>query len=324
MRIAIIKLSALGDIIHSMVVLEYIKDKYPGAYIEWIVEDAFSTILQNNPYIDRITKVNLKELKKKKSLKFFKEQVSIIKSLGHFDIVIDLQGLIKSSLVAYFLSSDQKWGFDKNSTRESIATLFYTHKANIDYSANVIDRNCHLVSNALHIDIKKEQILAKSNLLYSKAEIGSYSDYIIFIVGASTENKIYPKERFIELSKLFDKEIYAVWGNKIEEDMAEYLANNSNIKKAPKFNLDELKSFISNSSLVIGGDTGPTHMAWANNIPSITIFGNTPEYRNTYITDINRVIKSDSQVNPLKIDKKDFSIKGIDEKDIYEIAKELL
>ena len=88
--------------------------------------------------------------------------------------------------------------------------------------------------------------------------------------------------------------------------------------------LDALKNKIKNTSLVIGGDTGPTHMAWGLNVASITIFGNTPEYRNTYITDINKVIKSDSKVDPLKLDKSDFSIRDIEAKEIVDLASKLL
>ncbi len=75
--------------------------------------------------------------------------------------------------------------------------------------------------------------------------------------------------------------------------------------------------------MVIGGDTGPTHMAWALNIPSITIFGNTPEYRNTYITDINKVVKSNSKVDALKLDYNDFSIREISAKEIATLALHL-
>jgi heptosyltransferase-1 len=324
MRIAIVKLSALGDIIHSMVVLEYIKKAYPNAYIEWIVESRFAHILYNNPHIDHITELNLKELKKKKSLSMLKEQVAKIKELGEFDIAIDLQGLIKSALVTYLIDAKHRWGFDKHSTREGLASLFYSNKATIAYSANVIDRNCYLVSKALDIEIGKEEILAKNSSLYYSSDIGTYKEYIVLITGASTANKMYPKERLLELSKLFDIDIYAIWGSAEEESIAEYLAQNSDVHKAPKFTLDELKAFIAHSRLVIGADTGPTHMAWALNIPSITIFGNTPEYRNTYTTDINKTIKSDSIVDPLKLDKSDFSIAQIEPKDIYTIAKELL
>jgi heptosyltransferase-1 len=91
-----------------------------------------------------------------------------------------------------------------------------------------------------------------------------------------------------------------------------------------KGDLNFLKIQIANAKLVIGGDTGPTHMAWALNIPSITIFGNTPGYRNTYTTDINRVIESNSVVNPLKLDKTDFSICDISSDEIVQVAKELI
>ena len=76
--------------------------------------------------------------------------------------------------------------------------------------------------------------------------------------------------------------------------------------------------------MVIGGDTGPTHMGWALNIPSITIFGNTPEYRNTYITNINKVIKSDSKVDALKLDYNDYSINEIDVDEIANLYCDIM
>jgi len=93
---------------------------------------------------------------------------------------------------------------------------------------------------------------------------------------------------------------------------------------ADKLTLDGLKAFIAQTNLVIGGDTGPTHMAWALNIPSITLFGSTPGYRNTYMTDINQILESKSRVNPFKIDKSDLSIKTIKASSVIAKAKELL
>ena len=75
---------------------------------------------------------------------------------------------------------------------------------------------------------------------------------------------------------------------------------------------------------MIGPDGGATHMARALNIPSITLFGPTPGNRNTYITDINKIIESESEVNPYKIDKNDYSINNIKVSDIAEISQELL
>ena len=81
---------------------------------------------------------------------------------------------------------------------------------------------------------------------------------------------------------------------------------------------------ISQVNLVIGSDTGPTHIAWALNVPSITLFGPTPGYRNTYITNIHKIIESGSTVNPKKIDRSDHSIQHIKVSDISKLAQELL
>jgi heptosyltransferase-1 len=91
----------------------------------------------------------------------------------------------------------------------------------------------------------------------------------------------------------------------------------------PKLDLNSLKALIAKADLLIGNDTGPTHIAWGLNRPSITIFGPTPVSR-VYQTDINKVVKSASIVNPYKLNKQDFSIKEIDEQEIITLAKALL
>jgi heptosyltransferase-1 len=150
-------------------------------------------------------------------------------------------------------------------------------------------------------------------------------NYIVFVVGASVENKIYPKEKFADIAKRLNEKTVVIWANDYEKEVAEYLKEKlPNVIVSPKLNLDELKQLIAHSKLVIGGDTGPTHMAWALNVPSVTIFGNTPEYRNTYITPINRVVKSNSKVDALKLDKEDFSIRKIPTHKIILLAKDLL
>ena len=331
MKICIVKLSAMGDIIHSMVGLQYIKKIFPNAQIDWVVEESFKGILENNPHIDNILPINLKSIKKKR-LEIFK-QIKLLNSYSknNYDIVLDLQGLLKSAIASKIIGdkivNSFIIGFDKNSIRESIASLFYDKKVNISYSENTIIRNLKVIEKALDIEITEKDILEKESFLFYKKRDNQDKNLnkIVFVVGASKLNKIYPKEKFLELAILLNQEILVVWGNKDEYEIAEWLHQKSNlIDIAPKSNLDDLKFLISKSKLVIGGDTGPTHIAWGLNIPSITIFGNTPADRNTYLTDINRVIKSDSIVNPLKLDKNDFSIQNIQPKNIFNIAKKLL
>ena len=329
-RIAIIKLSAMGDIIHAMVALQYIKRKYPNLQIDWFVESAFAPILENNPDINEIIKLDLKSIKKDK--KEIINQIKLIKKYekNSYDLVIDVQGLIKSAIVSFFLGKSRV-GFSKNSTREKLASFFYTKKVDIAYDKNAIERNVKVLSQALNFEITKDDILNKKPFLFYKNENEVIYEYlskdkknVLFVIGASWPSKMYSKEKFAKIINNLDENCLITWGNEAEKDIADFIANISKAKVLPKLDLNSLKAIMSKVDLVIGNDTGPTHMAWALNTPSITLFGNTPGYRNTYITNTNKIIESKSIVNPFKLDRNDFSIKEIDENEIINTAKGLL
>ncbi len=324
MKICIIKLSAMGDIVHLMATLQFIKKHIPNCSIDWVVESSFGAILEKNSDIDNILLVNLKSIKKDK-LSIFK-QIKILQTYrkNNYDLVIDAQGLIKSAIVSRIIATKDIIGFDKHSIRESLASLFYTKTVNIGYDQNVIKRNCEVVSSYLGFEITKEDILNKKPFLF----YDNYEDLqidILVVLGASRANKIYPKEKFLEVINRFkDKKIYTIWANQQEKESAKYLSDNSHIKVLDKMDLDKLKYVISKSKIVIGGDTGPVHIAWGLNIPSITIFGNTPWERNTYITPINQIINSNSVVDPLRLDYSDFSIQDIESDEIVAKIKEMM
>ncbi|MCG3712707.1 lipopolysaccharide heptosyltransferase I [Aliarcobacter butzleri] len=329
-RIAIIKLSAMGDIIHAMVALQYIKKQYPNLKIDWFVESAFAGVLENNPDINEIIKLDLKSIKKDK--KEIINQIKLIKKYktNSYDLVIDAQGLIKSAIVSFFLGKNRV-GFSKNSTREKLASFFYTKKVDIAYDKNAIERNVKVLSQALNFEITKDDILNKKPFLFYKNENEVIYEYlskdkknVLFVIGASWPSKMYSKEKFAKIINNLDENCLITWGNEAEKDIADFIANISKAKVLPKLDLNSLKAIMSKVDLVIGNDTGPTHMAWALNIPSITLFGNTPGYRNTYITNTNKIIESKSIVNPFKLDRNDFSIKEIDENEIINTAKGLL
>lgn len=329
-RIAIVKLSAMGDIIHSMVALQYIKTKYPNIIIDWFVEESFNKLLEYNPDINNIYKVSLKKIKKNKFSIF--NQILLIRkySRNNYDLIIDAQGLIKSAIVSRILGSNIS-GFDKYSIREKFASNFYNHKVDIAYDKNTIDRNVKVIAEPLGFEISSEDIMNKKSFLYYKNEDKKIYDFlsntkknIIFVVGSTWESRNYPKEKFVKIANSLKENCIVVWGSKEEKDKALFIENHSTyVKMMSKCDLNSLKALISKSDLLIGNDTGPTHMAWGLNIPSITIFGPTPINR-IYQTTINKVIKSPSVVNHLKLNKNDFSINEIDEKDIIIMAKALL
>ena len=330
MKIAIVKLSALGDIVNAMVVLQFIKKNNPKIKIDWVVEKAYKELLSNNPNVDKVHTVNFKLAKQKKSLPIFFKEIKKIRQFGKFDIVIDMQGLIKSAFVSRMISSEVTVGFHRSSSRESISSIFYSHKFKMDYKENIICRNLSLVANSLNFTFKGNEIQNKDPFLYpSKKYIpSSFSKSmknIVLIPGASHPCKCYPVEGYIKVIKKIDANFIIIWGNDSEKLMAEKIKKlypSVNISK--KISLDELISLIKQSDLIIGSDTGPSHVSWGLNVPSIILFGCTPGYRNTYETNLNKIINSDSIVNPLKINKNDYSISKIDANEIVKIATLIL
>jgi heptosyltransferase-1 len=330
MKIAIVKLSALGDIVHAMVALQFIKAHSPEIQIDWIVEQRFAEVLKNNPDIDNILTVNLKALKTNKAGVFAEFKRIRSYASNNYDLIIDAQGLIKSAVTAKIIGK-RIAGFDADSIREKTASWFYGLKVACAFDTNTIDRNALVMSSPLGINITREQILNKKPFLFFSNEDPQIYDYlskdqrnIILVIGSTWDSRNYPADKFVKIAEALQQNCLVIWGSEQEKATADWMATQSGlIKVMPKLDLNSLKALIAKADLLIGNDTGPTHMAWGLNRPSITIFGPTPVSR-VYQTDINKVVKSASIVNPYKLNKQDYSIKDVDEREIIEQAKFLL
>jgi len=322
MKICIVKLSAMGDIIHAMVALQFIKKEIPDAKIDWVVESGFKGVLEDNSHIDNILPINLKAIKKKKSEIFTQYKILKTFSKNNYDIIIDAQGLLKSAIVSRIIGAKIIAGFDKNSIREGIASIFYNKKISIAYNANTIDRNATVLCEPLGIKITSQKILDKERFLFSSSNIKNLpNNFNLFVIGSTWESRNYPKEKFIEIAEALKIKTFIVWGSEDEHQKAIWMSEKSQyLEVLPRGNLNDLKYIISKCNLLIGNDTGPTHMAWGLNIPSITIFGPTPTNR-VYVTLINKTVKSISKVDHHKLNKNDFSICEIDSNEIIKIAK---
>ncbi|GHR28236.1 lipopolysaccharide heptosyltransferase I [Helicobacter pylori] len=332
MKIAIVRLSALGDIIVSAVFLALIKERFTNAQIEWFVDERFGAILEHSPYIDKLHPIALKStLTTFNPLKIFK----LFKSLRayEYDMVIDMQGLIKSALITQMLKAPKKVGFDCASAREGLSAFFYSQKVSIAYNEPVLKRNFTLLSHALNLP--KKEI---SEGLSSRSKVFSYQDSpkidalnlnknkpkILFVLETSKINKTYPIERFKELALALENfQICLLWHASEDKATALYgaLKNQRDVLLLPKLTLNEVKALLFKMDLIIGGDTGITHLAWALQKPSITLYGNTPMERFKLESPINVSLTGNSNAN---YHKKDFSIQNIEPKKIKECVLNIL
>lgn len=332
MKIAIVRLSALGDIIVGAVFLAAIKECLPNAQIEWFVDERFSAILEHSPYIDKLHPIALKSaLTTFNPLKIFK----LFKSLRayEYDIIIDMQGLVKSALITQMLKAPKKVGFDYASAREGLSAFFYSQKVSIAYDEPILKRNFTLLSHALNLP--KNEI---SEGLNSRFKVFSYQDSpkinalnlnqnkpkILFVLETSKINKTYPTERFKELALALENfQICLLWHADEDKANALYgaLKHQRDILLLPKLTLNEVKALLFKMDLIIGGDTGITHLAWALQKASITLYGNTPMERFKLESPINVSLTGNSNAN---YHKKDFSIQNIDPKKIKECVLNIL
>ena len=140
---------------------------------------------------------------------------------------------------------------------------------------------------------------------------------------ASEESKRYDKFKRV-IKMLSNYEVFVCFGNKKEFDELEEIVKYTNAEVLEKLPIKKMTEFINGCDLVIGNDSGITHIAWAQNIPSITLFGNRPSERNAYITKRNIVIDACKKIDARKIDKKDFCIREIKPEVVVEMAQGLL
>lgn len=320
MKIAIVKLSALGDIIHASIVLQFIKKHFNDAIITWFVDEKFSQIIECNEIVNEVVKIPLKDKK------FIKTYEILKKYKNTFDVVIDMQGLIKSAIVARILSKNCI-GFDKFSTKESLAGFFYKKALNCDYNENIIIRNLNLASFALNFSYTKDEILNKQRCFkvyeFNIKNISKNKKNILIAPFSSDASKNYARLKEV-INAFCDENVLICHGSKQELENAKILAQNTNAKVLDSLRICEMIYLISNIDLVIGNDSGITHLAWAQNTPSITLFGNRPSKRNAYETKINKTIDANRKIDARKIDKNNLCINEIPPEKIINQAKELL
>jgi lipopolysaccharide heptosyltransferase I len=331
MKIAIVRLSSLGDIIFCMTALQVIKCHFSDSQITWFVDKKFGDILDYNTDLQHIVKIDLKRLKSDFSFKGLKGEYGRLLEHGRFDVVIDLHGLIKSAVISRIVGG-ATYGFHPRTAKEPLTALLYSKTFDIPLDMNTVHRYATLATRALGLSLAENELIHKRPFLfYGKDDIAFTREYfcdsmknIILVVGSTWESRNYPKDKFIIIANTLQENILICHGNETEYQTARYIQERSpHVKILPRMNLNQLKAAISQADLLIGGDTGPTHIAWANNIPCIVLFGPTPAHR-IYPGSTCRILKSSSVVDDKKLDQNDFSIREISETRVIELALELL
>ena len=299
MQILIVKLSALGDIIHALPVLDYLHQAVPDAVFDWVVEDQNRTILEGNPLLRNVIGINTRAWRKKPFSATCRREVgAIIRQLrsASYDVVFDLQGNIKSGIITALTGVPERYGFDRHGARESLNLLFTNHHVPLgpedhqisNRSLKVVsapfggDYNSHILTSLIQTDEKDDQ--TAEQLLGDS----SGQTYVLFHTGTTWETKKWSVDGWLELGRLVLEKFPAVsilfsWGNEQEQEEAQRLATALGHRALllPRLDLKQFCALLKKVDLAVGGDTGPIHMAAAVGTPTVSFYRSTDAKRNS-------------------------------------------
>lgn len=290
MNILVVKLSAIGDVIHALPVSYAIKETFPTAHLTWVVEPPAKPLLENNPYIDEIIVFKKKEFKTIKG--FFANYGPLKNELKKrkYDIALDLQGLFKSAAIVYTAGAKKAFGMcNMRELADKVSKPVIGANANGHIVERYLDVareiGCRVDEVRFPLVITETECRRAKGLL-QQAGVPEGKPYAVLAVGANWPNKRWPTKYYAGLSDwLYGKEIIPVFvgGGALDEGLIadiEAKAEVPPINMVGKTSLKELAQVIKEAQFVIGGDTGPVHLAAGLKVPTIMLQGPTDANRN--------------------------------------------
>jgi heptosyltransferase I len=282
MRILIIKMSSMGDIIHTLPAIQDAANALPGIQFDWVVEEAFIEIPRWHANVKQIIPIALRRWRKQPwqalqhgELSRFYKQLR----LQHYDKVIDAQGSIKSAITTY-LSRGYRLGLDKNSVRERFADLAYQEKFSISWKLHAIDRLRRLFSKALNFSPTESPIdYGIDKQIFQSIKFDLANAYLVIVPNASWIKKCWPEASWsLLLEKIAQTglPVFIPWGNAAEKERAQRIRGQlANVHLLPKLNLTEIAQILSQAKAAVCLDTGLSHLAAAVGTPTLTLYGPT-------------------------------------------------
>jgi heptosyltransferase I len=292
LRVLIVKVSSLGDIIHTLPAITEAKRARPDVRFDWVVEENFVEVARWHPAVERVIPVAIRRWRKHLFKTLHNGEISAFRAeltRIHYDLVIDAQGLIKSGLISR-MAKGLTAGMNNNSSREPLAALFYNRTFSVPKTLHAVDRVRELFSRALNYELNTNvfgnSLLQANEVNYGLdlARIGvaprsAATKTLVFLHGTTWETKHWPVPYWRALARLATAKSYKVklpWGNQQELDRAKAIAKGiAGVSVLDKQTLSGLARHISQADGVVAVDTGLGHLAAALEVPVLSIYGPT-------------------------------------------------
>jgi lipopolysaccharide heptosyltransferase I len=317
-HVLIVKLSSLGDVVHALPVAATLRARLGGARIAWAVERREAAVLAGHPALDEIITVDTRGWRRLGGLATAARAVRSLASrlaAARFDVVIDLQGLIKSGLLVALTRAPQRVGYARRDLREPLSAIFTNRRLDRPAGRHVVEQYLALLeplglgAPVLEFRLPSEPAAeAGADAFFAASGLKPRDRVVVLNPGAGRPDKRWPTDRFAALARRLADEsmarVVVVWGP--GEDIAARAITDGTggrVTMAPPTDLLQLIALLRRASVVVAGDTGPLHLAAALGRPCVGLYGPTAAWRNGPYGPGHRALQgADNQITSIEID----------------------
>lgn len=311
MNILIVKLSAIGDVIHTLPSLAALRELYPEAHITWVVEEAAAGLVNNHPLLDAVLisrrKSWIQYLRKGEFSRPLREIRAFLRKLRKrpYDLVIDFHGLLKSALIVLLSGGKRKLGYD---SMQELSGLFYNEKIPEDMNKHAVDRYLDFPRHLGAKIAKAQFILPSDNATQTRMQslLEKYhlenKKFIAVNSVAYWETKLWDDEKFARLAdsiktKLNMEVVFTGSAKESIEKITTRMQAKA-VNLAGETTLPELAYLYQKALLLVTTDSGPMHLAAAVGTPVVALFGPTDPRRTGPYGDGHIIIRADLPCSP--------------------------
>jgi heptosyltransferase-1 len=279
MRILVVRLGAMGDVIHTLPAVASLKHSFPGSRVTWAISPRWAPLLEGNVFVDRL-------------ILFERRGISALLQSGRelrlepFDFAVDFQGLIQSALVASVGRPDRIFGFSRSQLREKLASVFYSNCTTAT-ATHVVDRNLDLARAAGASSVLRTFPLPPGKPEHPLPE----GDFVLACPLAGWASKQWPLESYTGLARRLKRDLGVALVVNGPPSSAGVLAR----IEGAHTHISGIAGLIDatrRAAAVLGVDSGPLHLAAALEKPGVAIFGPTDPARNGPYGDSLEVLRS--------------------------------
>jgi heptosyltransferase I len=342
-RILIVRLSAMGDLINSLPVAAALRAAKPDAQVDWVVEERWAQLLcaqgtaldspqsPRKPLVDTIYTVNTRRWRDNVFASGTLREIAALRHrirAANYSSVVDVQGAIRSAVIARFSASKHIAGFEK--PREPQAKYFYSERV-VAQGTHIIEQNVSLTHQPVPLsdtEMLPHDPAAEAWLETELRSLDVAHGYAVLSPGAGWGAKQWSPQRYGEVAAMLARDgIMSLvnYGPKELELAKAVEAASGGAAKSISCSIGQLVALLRKSRLFIGGDTGPMHLANLMRVPVVAVFGPTNPERNGPFYSPFEVVRHESSATDYSHKSREHEgLANTTSAEVYEAARRLL